>query len=124
MTITTSISSDILYFKNLMRAGLDGVTSALNEKQGGVFIPTFKEAVLTPAALGAAIGMASMCFGKGRRSAPRAAFGALIGSALGLGSGAAWASRQFTGNAARRAMRGVNQVRDARWLVRHPIDYA
>src|ERR1051325_7019404 len=116
MSITTLVFSDILYFKNLMRAGLNGVTSALNERQGGVFVPPFKNAVWAPAALGATIGMVSMCFGKDRRSAPRVVVGALFGGALGLGSGAAWASRRFTGTAARRAIRDVNQVRDARWL--------
>jgi hypothetical protein len=124
MTIASLVFPDLFYLKSLIRAGLDGVNSAFNEKQGGIFMPAFKDAVWTPTAFGAAIGIASMCFGKGRRSAPRAAVGALIGSAVGLGGGAAWASRRFTGAAARRAMRGVNQVRDARWLERHPIDYA
>jgi hypothetical protein len=36
----------------------------------------------------------------------------------------AWASRRVTGSAAKRAIGGVNNVRDARWLERHPIDYA
>jgi hypothetical protein len=50
--------------------------------------------------------------------------GGLVGSALGFGGGVAWASRGFTGTAARHAIRGVNNVRDARWLERNPIDYA
>ena len=123
MRITSLLSSDIAYFKSLIRAGLDGVTSARNEMHG-VFTPGLKDAAWAPAVLGAGIEVLSTCFGKGRRSVPRAAIGGLVGSAVALGGGAAWASRRFTGMAARRAMRGVNNVRDARWLEKHPIDYA
>jgi hypothetical protein len=124
MRITGLLSSDIAYFKNLIRAGLDGITSALNEKHGGVFTPALKDAAWTPAVLGAGIGVLSTCFDKDRRSVPRAAIGGLVGSAVGFGGGAAWASRRFTGMAAKRAMRGVNKIRDARWLEKHPIDCA
>src|SRR5215475_4070560 len=101
MSVASLIYSDIFYFRNLMRAGLDGVISALNDNHGQVFVPAFKDAVWTPAALGAAIGIVGTCLSKDRRSAPRAAVGGLIGSALGLGGSAAWASRHFTGTAAR-----------------------
>jgi len=124
MRISSLPASEMAYFKNLIGAGRDGITSARNEMHGDVFTPALKDAAWTPAALGAAIGVLSACFGKERRSFTRAAIGGLVGSVLGFGGGVAWASRRFTGIAARRAVRGVNSVRDARWLERHPIDYA
>jgi hypothetical protein len=124
MRIASLFSSDVVYLKNLVRAGLDGVTSARNDVHGGVFTPPLKDAPWTPVVLGAGIGILSACFDKNRRSVSRAALAGLVGSALGFGGGAAWASRRFTGMAARRAIRGVNNVRDARWLERNPIDYA
>jgi hypothetical protein len=124
MKIAGMLASDIAYFKDLTRAGLDGIASARNETSGGVFTPASKTATWTPAAIGAAIGILSTCFNKDRRSVPRAAIGGLVGSALGFGGGVAWSSGFFTGTAARRAIGGVNSVRDARWLERHPIDYA
>ena len=123
MTSSSLLASDIAYFRNLIKAGLNGITSARNERSG-VFTPRWKAAAWTPALVGAAIGALSTCFDKERRSVPRAALGGLVGSALGFGGGVAWASRGFTGTAARHAIRGVNNVRDARWLERNPINYA
>jgi hypothetical protein len=123
MTSSSLLASDIAYFRNMVKAGLDGITSARNERSG-IFTPRWKAAAWTPALVGAAIGALSTCFDKKRRSVPRAAIGGLVGSALGFGGGVAWASRSFTGTAARHAIRGVNNVRDARWLERNPINYA
>jgi hypothetical protein len=36
----------------------------------------------------------------------------------------AWASRGYTGSAARGAIKKINVVRDARWLEKNPINYA
>ena len=123
MTSSSLLASDIAYFRNLIKAGLNGITSARNETSG-IFTPRWKAAAWTPALVGAAVGALSTCFDKKYRSVPRAAIGGLVGSALGFGGGVAWASRGFTGTAARHAIRGVNSVRDARWLERNPIDYA
>jgi hypothetical protein len=117
-------SSDIAYFNNIVRAGLDGIASARNETYGSIFTTPLKNATWAAAALGTAVGVVATCFDKDRRSVPRATIGGLVGSVLGFAGGMAWASRRFTGTATRRAMRGVNSVRDARWLERHPIDYA
>jgi len=125
MKITSLLFSDIAYFNNLVRAGMDGIASARNETHvTAVFTTSLKNATWAAAALGAAVGVVSTCFDKDRRSVNRAAIGGLVGSMVGFAGGMAWASRRFTGTATRRAIRGVNSVCDARWLERHPIDYA
>ncbi len=74
---------------------------------------------------GAALGALSA--GLQRRDARRsraAAVGCVVGSALGLSAVMAWRSRELTRSAARKAVRGINTVRDAHWLEKNPIAYA
>jgi hypothetical protein len=124
MRISSLLASDIMYVRNMIGAGLNGINSVRDEAYVAGLTPAMKDAGWTPAVLGAAIGVLSTCFDKDRRSVPRVAIAGLVGSALGFGGGVAWRSRRFTGIAARRAIRGVNSVRDARWLEKNPIDYA
>jgi hypothetical protein len=50
-------------------------------------------------------------------------FGA-AGALIGMGAGFFWESRSLTASAAGSALRNIGRVRDERWLVKHPIDYA
>jgi hypothetical protein len=116
--------SAFVYFKQLVRAGLDGIDSARNERDGRVFTPPLQTVVWTPTAIVATIGMLSAHLIGKRKSVSRVALGGLAGSVLGFGAALAWASRDFIGPAARTAVRRVDAVRDAHWLESHPIDYA
>lgn len=124
METVRSIQSDLAYFKQLVGAGWDGVTATRRELDEGVFMSPLQAVVWGPTAIGATIGMLSSRATGSRKSALRMALGGLIGSVLGFGAALAWASREFTGPAARRAVRHVNAARDAHWLETHPIDYA
>ena len=84
----------------------------------------FLASYLAPAALGAAVGACSQSLNARRRTGYRVAMGSLVGSGLGLGCAAAWASRRLTGELARGVLRDINSARDARWLERNPITYA
>ncbi len=119
-----SLESDVAYLKNLVCAGLDGIASTRQEWDGGVFTSATKAAVWAPAAIGAALGILSTRQIRNRRSASRMARSGLVGGALAFGAAVAWASRRFTGTAVRSGLRNVNVLRDARWLERHPINYA
>jgi hypothetical protein len=119
-----SLRSDLSYFRQLVGAGWDGIASARQELNSGVF-PSPRQAVLwTPAAIGATIGVLGPRLIGNRKSASSMAMGGLVGSVLGFGAALAWSSRRFTGPAARKAVRNVNAARDARWLETHPINYA
>ena len=63
MTSSSLLASDIAYFGNLIKAGLNGITSARHERSG-VFTPRWKAAAWTPALVGAALGALSTCFDK------------------------------------------------------------
>ena len=124
MEIVHLRDSDFAYLKQLVQAGLDGIDSARNERDGRVFTPPLQTVVWTPAAIGATIGMLSTHLIGKRKSASRVAMGGLAGSVLGFGAALAWASRGCIGPAARTAVRRIDAIRDARWLESHPIDYA
>jgi hypothetical protein len=119
-----SLEFDLAYLKRLVGAGLDGIAAARHEFEGGAIPSARKPAVWTPAAIGTTIGMLSTRLDGNRKSASRTALGGVVGAALGLGAGLAWASRSHIASAARTATRRVNATRDAHWLETHPIDYA
>ena len=119
-----SLRSDLTYFKQLVGAGLDGIVAARLEMNGPLFTPPLQTVAWTPAAVGATIGaLGARLIGKEKR-ASGVAIGSLVGSICGFGAALAWASRDFTGPAARKALRHVNTARDAHWLELNPIDYA
>lgn len=80
------------------------IQHAIRPADTGVWVPT---------AIGAAVGLTTATFSRHRKSPNEATLGALVGGALGLGCGLVWSSRQK-----------IAAWRDARWLARHPIDYA
>jgi len=123
MTLPQSLKSDVSHFINMIQGGWDG---AIAVRTTGVpaFTPAWTDAVWAPAAIGAAVGAWSTSWNSRRRSPYSVALGALVGSALGFGCGMAWASRGFTGAVARSAIGRVNDIRDARWLEKNPINYA
>jgi len=81
--------SDLVYLRQLVGAGFDGIASARHELHGRVFTAASRTAVWTPPAIGAAVGMLSTRLMGKRRSM---VMGGLIGGVVGLGAVAAWAS--------------------------------
>ena len=120
MPLPRPLESELSYARKIAGAGWGSVVSARQETK--VF-PASTKAVWIAVAVGAGVGMLSRVGGK-RSTAATVAIGALIGGVVGFGAGIAWESREFTGTVARKAMREIGAVRDARWLERNPIDYA
>jgi hypothetical protein len=108
----------------LVGAGLDGIAIVRQESRGPVFTTPLQTVAWTPTAIGATIGAVGARLIRREKGASGMAIGGLIGSLFGFGAALAWASRDFTGPAARKTLRGVNAVRDAHWLETHPITYA
>jgi hypothetical protein len=118
------LESDITYVRNLAEAGVNGVSSVWNRPGDRALAPTLRDSVSVGTAIGGAIGILSILLARRRRSGYGTALGGLVGCAIGFGGGVAWASRDFTGAAARSVIHRVNAVREARWLEKNPIDYA
>jgi hypothetical protein len=119
MPFPRPLESELSYAKKIAGAGWDSVVSA---RQETAIFPASTKAIWVAVAVGAGVGILSR-MGK-RGTASTVAIGALIGGVVGFGAGIAWESRQFSGTVARKAIREIGAVRDARWLERHPIDYA
>ncbi len=111
------LASDIVYVGHLIGAGWQGAAGVRPQRLS-------ESGLWTPAAVGAALGALSVrAFGK-RQTAFTVALGGVVGTIVGCGAAVAWASRGLVVPAARGAVRGMNAVRDARWLECHPINYA
>jgi hypothetical protein len=124
-TVTEYLKSDMAYLADLFDAGITGAMSSWNGVDGRESARRFTPAVYAPTLVGATIGVLSAFLGeKGPRSTHRIVMSGLAGSALGFGGGAAWISRSLVRAAARGAVKKMDNVRDARWLEKHPIDYA
>ena len=119
-----SLNSDLTYIRALIGAGWKGAVSVREQPWNRSRLLRQTRSLVTPAVLGAGLGALSVIFRKDRRSVSGVASAGLIGSVVGVGAGAAWASRDSARAAARAAMRNVNTVRDARWLEKNPIAYA
>lgn len=119
-----ALKPDFTYLKQLAGAGWQGVAGTRHEMRGGAFSPRLETFLWQPAAVGAALGMLSAGLTGNAKSKSRVAVGGLVGSVVGFGAALAWASRKFSGCAARRTVRLVNATRDAHWLQQNPIDYA
>jgi hypothetical protein len=114
------IKPGVYYIVDLIHAGMDGAVTA---EKTTIVPQDLVRSVLAATAAGAAVGAATATLNK-RRSQYELAVKSLIGGAVGLGCGLAWASRKYTGSMARGAIRKINLTRDARWLEKNPIDYA
>ena len=120
MIVDRNMKPGAYYIVDLIHAGMDGAVTA---EKTTIVPQTLVSTVLAATAVGAAVGAATAALDN-RRSKYELAIKSLIGGAVGLGCGLAWASRGYTGSAARGAIKKINVVRDARWLEKNPIDYA
>jgi hypothetical protein len=120
--------SNAEYGRRLLDSGIAGVRSGREEFLNGESLtPFIQESVrsaVTPAILGTCIGVLSSYSTFRRKSIARAILFGTAGALVGMGAGFFWESRRLTASAAGSALRNIGRVRDERWLVKHPIDYA
>ena len=114
-------TSNTRYALDLLRAGMRGVRSTPTPAG---FSADLVNAAWAPAAIGALVGASSVSFDKRRRSVYHFAKSGLVGSMVAIGCTVAWKLGKPAGSVVRSAWQGINQARDAQWLVKNPIDYA
>jgi hypothetical protein len=116
------------YGQRLLDSGIEGARSGqeafLRGKSLTPFLGESVRSALKPAALGACIGLLSGYPACRQKSVVRALTYGLLGGAVGLCAGLVWESRRLTASVAGSALKIIGQVRDERWLAKHPIDYA
>jgi hypothetical protein len=128
MQLSEWTKSEVDYGRRVLNSGLEGVRSGREAfLNGRPLTPFFRESfrrALTPAAVGACLGVLSNCPSKRKQTVGRSlAFGA-IGGLLGLAAGLLWENRFLAASSAGAAAARIGKVRDEHWLERNPIDYA
>ena len=126
MRMLPSLKSQVIYARDIVKAGLDAATSAGKSDSGEetAVLARAGQSALAPAALGLAIGVVGVCLSRKGRSANTAIVGGLVGAAIGFTTGVAWGTREQAKMCCREAAHNVQVVRDAHWLETHPIAYA
>ncbi len=120
--------SEVDYGRKVLTSGLAGARSGQEAFLHGRSLTPFLGKVirnsLTPAAVGACLGLLGSCPGNRQRSVHKALAFGFLGWVIGLGVGVAWESRGLTASVTGDAMKNIGRVRDEHWFDRHPIDYA
>jgi hypothetical protein len=128
MQLSEWSKSEIDYGRRVLDSGLEGVRSGREAfLNGRPLNPFFRESfrrALTPATVGACLGVLSACPGNGNRSVGRTLTSGVLGACVGLAAGLLWETRFLTASSAGAALEGMEKVRDEHWFERHPIDYA
>ena len=127
MRVPQSLKSEVIYARDIVKAGLDAATSAGKTIPGQEPPPNLARAsqcAILPALLGAAIGALSVYLGRKGRFGSGAVVGGVVGGFVGFTGGIAWNTRDRTGLCVRNAAHNVQAVRDAHWLEKHPVAYA
>ena len=127
MQLSEWSKSEVDYGRRVLNSGLEGVRSGREAfLNGRPLTPFFRESfqkALTPAAVGACLGVFTACPAE-RRSVARTLASGVLGGLIGLAAGLLWENRFLVASSAGAALQGIGRVRDEHWLERNPIDYA
>jgi hypothetical protein len=128
MDVGKWLRSNVNYGRRLVDSGIVGASQGRQKfLQGEPLTPFLNEAArdaLKLAAVGACLGLLGSAMGrKGRPTGRELAF-CVLGGMLGFGASLTWRTRPLTRSMARGALKRMYAVHDARWLERHPVDYA
>ncbi|MDR0577590.1 MAG: hypothetical protein LBI87_08680 [Candidatus Accumulibacter sp.] len=127
MTIKDTVKENIAYSKELLEAGLDGANAArrevLNAEATSDLVTCAVQESWQPATLGVLVGAICGVIADDRRPLRGVIAGGLFGAVMGFAGSFAWKTRPLTSAMARKAGRRISEVRDVRWLSKHPINY-
>jgi len=124
MSNTRWLQSDVAYVRQLVEAGMNGVTAGWNGHRNRNLPPDARNSVWATTVIGGLAAGLSVLLDRRRRSGRGTALGIVVGCITGLGGGVAWSSRGLATDIGRSVLRKVNAVRDEHWLAANPIDYA
>jgi len=120
--------SEVAYGRRVLDSGVEGFRAGRDTfLHGNPLNASLNESVrksLTPAALGALLGILGSAPASHHKSIARTLLFGLVGSAIGFGTGVVWQNRHLAGNAARGAVKNIHKVRDEHWVEKHPVAYA
>ncbi len=128
MSLGKRVRSNLSYGRKLVRSGLEGAAQGRHSfLEGGPLTPFLNDAArraCKQATIGACIGLLSSYLGRRHKPTNRAlAYGA-VGGIIGFGAGLTWRTHGLATSIGQGAAKKLNNVRDERWLEKHPINYA
>jgi len=129
MNLDGWLKSGIEYGWDLLCSAAEGVRSAeeqiREEESPAAVLRRSARNSIGPSVAVASVGLAAGYLVSRRKSGHRmaAAFG-IAGALIGFAGGMAWSTRHMTGDIARGAKKKIEATRNARWLAKHPVDYA
>lgn len=124
MSFADWLETNIEEGRKLIGSGIQGADAA--RKQALSSQPEFLKDASGSwklAVVGACLGAVAGYFSDNGHSKRNAAVGGLLGAALGVSGGFAWAGRHLAGAMAQGAMKNISSTRDENWLNNHPVAY-
>lgn len=116
------------YSRKLVDSAVEGARTGegrfLKEAPLVPFLNESARRALTPAVVGAFLGVLSGYLRNERRSTPKTLADGLLGGAIGFGAGMIWENRELTASVFSSAWENIGKVRDEHWFEKNPIDYA
>lgn len=123
-----SFSSRVHYGRDLLRSGVNGLSSGreahLNGRPLSDVMMQSARASLGLATLGACAGLLRYYLPTRSHRAVKTIACGLLGGAVGFLAGFGWETRDLAESMTRSAAQQMNVVRDQHWLSQNPIDYA
>jgi hypothetical protein len=120
--------SRVRYGRELVKSGVSGLSDGrdahLNGRPLSDVLSESARASLGLATIGACAGLLRYYLPARRGRLVKTIACGLLGGAFGFLAGFGWKTRDLAGSMTRSAAKQIADVRDQRWLDKHPIDYA
>jgi hypothetical protein len=120
--------SQLKYGKELLRSGVEGLSSGCDEHLNGRpladVLGESARASLGLATLGACAGLLRYALPAKRHRVAQTLACGLLGGAFGFLAAFTWKTRELAESMTRGAAKEIGTTRDQHWLEVHPIDYA
>jgi hypothetical protein len=128
MNLAEWSKSNIDYGLKLVNSAVEGARHGedefLKKEPLAPFLSDSAKQALTPAGIGACLGLLCGYVQRRRRPETRILAYGFVGAAIGFGAGVIWKSRRLTASVASTVGKSIRETRDERWFEKNPIDYA
>lgn len=127
MSITDKVKENVSYSKELVESGIEGASEArkallASDENSGLVMAAAQES-WQAATVGVLAGAVFGVLADDRKPVRGVITGGLFGAVLGFAASFAWKTRPVASAMARGAGKRVGEVRDVRWLSKHPVNY-
>ena len=127
MSVKETVKENLAYSKELLEAGIEGISVARKEvleAEGTAdLVTSAAQESWQPATIGVLAGAICGVLADDRKPIRGVIAGGLLGAVLGFAGSFAWKTRPLTSAVARKTGKRINEVRDGHWLSKHPINY-